>query len=346
MVRQHGFLGLVIMTSLFYPDAPANGEVYPLIVKGKVVMQDGSPPPKSVGIQRICTDMLGSAPGPITNRKGEYLWRMDVDPMRTRACRLEANLPGYVSTSVDISALNGYTDTAKELPPLVLSTRTPDPLSINNSDSDVPGRAASAWKAAMTAIDSGHLPDATRQLQAVVQAAPKFARGWQTLGIVYDTQLDLARAREAYEHAIEADPKLLASYVTLARVCIKAKDWQASANAADALIKVDSKNVYPEVYLHRAVARYGLKDLDGAKTSAEEALQEAVRPDQKKKAARAELVLGKVYAAKGDYAVAREHISKYLALDPNTPDIDLIKAYLQVVGKPEGAGVDPDLELP
>ena len=112
------------------------------------------------------------------------------------------------------------------------------------------------------------------------------------------------------------------------------------------MIKVDSKHVYPEVYLHQAVARYGLKDLDGAKTSAEEALQEAVRPDQKKKAARAELVLGKVYAAKGDYAAAREHISKYLALDPNTPDIDLIKAYLQVVGKPEGAGVDPDLELP
>ena len=165
MVLQRGFLGLVLMTSLFYPGAPANGEVYPLIVKGKVVMQDGSPPPKSVGIQRICTDMLGSAPGPITNRKGEYLWRMDVDPMRTRACRLEANLPGYVSTSVDISALNGYTDTAKELPPIVLSTRTPDPLSINNSDSDVPGRAGTAWKAAMTAIDSVNLPDATRQLQ-------------------------------------------------------------------------------------------------------------------------------------------------------------------------------------
>ena len=48
----------------------------------------------------------GSAPGPITNKKGEWTWRMDVDNMATRACHLEATLPGYVSTQIDVSALH------------------------------------------------------------------------------------------------------------------------------------------------------------------------------------------------------------------------------------------------
>ena len=59
----------------------------------------------------------------------------------------------------------------------------------------------------------------------------------------------------------------------LARVCIKQKDWQCASNAADALIKADAKRSYPEIYLHRAVARYGLKDLTGAEESAQEAVR-------------------------------------------------------------------------
>jgi hypothetical protein len=88
-----------------------------LILKGKVTMVDGSPPPTSVGIERVCRG-YGSAPGPITDKKGEFSWRMDVDPMRTRSCSLHATLKGYTSNSIDISGLNTYNS---ELPPLVLT---------------------------------------------------------------------------------------------------------------------------------------------------------------------------------------------------------------------------------
>jgi Tetratricopeptide repeat len=344
MLSKRVSLGLFASLLSFLPVAHA--DVYQLIVQGKVVMQDGSPPPKPVGIQRICSDLLGSAPGPITNRKGEYLWRMDVDPMRTRVCHLEVNFPGYVSTQVDISGLDGYTKTAVNLPNIVLGLRSADPDTINDSESGVPGHSSSAWKAAMHAIDSGNLPEAENQLKQVVEASPKFERGWHTLGIIYENEVKLPEARDAYQHAIEADPKIVPPYVTLARACDRLKDWQCAANAADSEIKLDAKHLYPEIYLYQAVAQFGLKNLDAAKASAEQALQESTRPDQKKKAARAEFVLAKVYAAQGDYTAAREHGAKYLELAPQTPDADLIKAYLQVVGKPEGAGVDPDLVLP
>src|SRR5262245_1745077 len=59
-------VGLPLVFGLFVVGARAQGDVYPLIVRGKVNMKDGAPPPKSVGIQRICSDGHGSAPGPVT----------------------------------------------------------------------------------------------------------------------------------------------------------------------------------------------------------------------------------------------------------------------------------------
>jgi tetratricopeptide (TPR) repeat protein len=189
----------------------------------------------------------------------------------------------------------------------------------------------------MKALDSSNFPEAAAQMQAAVAAAPKFAVGWHALGVVQEKQQKLAEARDAYEHAVEADPKMFQAYVTLARLCLKTKDWQGAAKAADALIKADSKKTIPEIYLHQAVARYGLKDLDGAAASAQEAIQ--------RKVTRAEYVLGRTLEAKGDAAGAREHITKYLEQDKATPDAELIRTHLQNMGKADSAGPEPELEL-
>ena len=320
---------------------PAAADTYQLILQGKVTMADGSPPPKTASVERICSDIQGSAPGPITNKKGEYLWRMEVDPMLTRACTLRAHLAGYTSTAIDISALNSYSN--QKLPPLVLTPTSGDPTVISVPEDAVPSKAASAWKAAMKALDAGKMGEAGEHMQAAVAAAPKFAGGWNALGLVYGTQQKDAESRDAFQHAIAADPKLLPAYVSLARVCIRTKDWDGAAKTAEALLKADSKHQFPEIYLHQAVARYQLKDLAGAETS----VQEAIKLDQSRKGSRAEYVYGRILSAKGDVAAAREHITKYLALDPNSPDVDVIKAELQNLDKPvEARGVEPDLEYP
>ncbi len=318
-----------------------SGETIPVIVRGKVTMQDGSPPPATVGIQRLC-DENGSAPGTVTNKKGEYVWQMDADSMSSRTCRIEAALTGYSSTSIDISSLNGALSRTADLPPLVLTARGADPRVINSMDADVPASARGAWKAAMKAVDAGNAAEAGRQLRLVVASAPKFARGWHTLGIAYETDDMVAEAKDAYTHATDADPKMLISWVTLSRIDVLAKDWQGAAKAADMAIKLDLKHIYPEVYLHQAVARFGMNDLPGAESSASQAL----RLDAKERKFRGEFVLGRILAAKGDTDGARTHIAKYLALNPTPPDVELVKGYLDVIGKPDAAGINPDLELP
>src|SRR5262249_44243444 len=72
MVTARLLLGAALVAAVVLPAA---ADTYQLILQGKVVMHDGSPPPKTVSIERICSDSSGSAPGPIANGKGEYLWR-------------------------------------------------------------------------------------------------------------------------------------------------------------------------------------------------------------------------------------------------------------------------------
>ncbi len=316
-------------------------DVQKVIIRGKVTMKDGSALPKAVGIERVCSDPQRSKPGPLTDKQGHYVWQLQVDPFRADQCYLRAILEGYESTRINISNLSGYLSTTADLMPLTLMPRVPDPyIIVSGDDSKVPSKARGPWRTAMKAVDSNNLTEAVQQLQSAVAAAPKFAAGWHTLGIVLDSQGKTDEAKQAYQQAIESDPSMPAPYVTLTRIYLKAKDWPSAAKTADALIKKDTKSTYPEIYLHQAVARFEMKDLAGAEASA----KEAIRAGRKIKVWRAEYVLGRIFETKGDLDGARDHISRYLEMDPDAPDAAQIRAYLTAIGKP-AAGSPPALEL-
>ncbi len=104
MISKHAFLGAYPAIAFLAFAGPANADTYKIILHGKVVMEDGSAPPVIVAIERICSDNFGSAPGPVTNKKGEFIWQMEIDPLDARDCRVRASHTGYTSTSVEVSA--------------------------------------------------------------------------------------------------------------------------------------------------------------------------------------------------------------------------------------------------
>ena len=69
-----------------------------------------------------------------------------------------------------------------------------------------------------------------------------------------------------------------------------------------------------------------------------------MRLDPKNKLPRAEYVLGRILEAKGDIPGAKEHMAKYLALEPAPADVDLVHGHVDNLGKPPAASVDPELE--
>ncbi len=345
-----GLLNACLAAGLFGLVQPASADVFTLILQGKVVMEDGSPPPKTVGIERICSDEnQGSAPGPITNKKGEFVWNMVMDRGSTRVCKIHAVLPGYTSTQFDVTGsfitenIHNANSTVT-IPPLTLVANVHDPKVIVISDAGVPSKSLKPWKAAMKALEAKDYAGADRELQEALELSPKFASGWNTLGLVYGNEKKLAESRDAFQHAIESDPKLLAPYVSLDRLCIRMKDWQCAVKDTDELLAADVKKLYTaEALMHQAVARLELKDLPGAESS----IQESLRLDPTHKNPRAEYVLGRVLEAKGDFSGASEHMLKYLELAPTAADSDQIRAHMQIMGTPAAASAgQPDLELP
>jgi Flp pilus assembly protein TadD len=343
MLRSRVLAGAGLLAGSLLLMEPASADTYRVIIQGKVTMEDGSPPPFSVGIERVCSDIQGSAPGPITNKKGEYLWNMELDPFNSRSCYIQATHPGYISTHEDVSAINATShDTQHTMATLILMRDIPDPYNVGVHEDALPGKAKGPYKAAMKALDAKNNQEAARQLEIAAEAAPKNGEIWHALGVIEEAALQKpADARKAYEHAVNVDPKLTVAYVNLTRVCLQLKDWQSASQAADTLIKADTKHYYPEVYVHRAVALYWLKDLAGA----EAAVQEAIRLDPLHKRPREEYVLGRILEAKGDVAGAKEHMSKYLQLEPAPPDVDLVRGHLDNLGKPEAKDIEPALEL-
>jgi tetratricopeptide (TPR) repeat protein len=317
-------------------------DVYPVIIIGHVKMQDGSPPPFTVSIERSCSDHFGDAPGPITDKKGQWIWRLEIDIYLQRACVFLAHHDGYTSTTIDASNINvNYLDTTVHVADIVMSPTIPDPYTIHTSGDSFPGKSKGPFTKAMKALDAHNMEEAIKDLQEAVDAAPKFAAGWHALGVVYDKSGHKEQAKDAYLKAIDADPKMLQAYVTLARVCLQLKDWQCAADTSGRMTKVDTKHFYPEIYLHEAAARFELKDLAGAEQSANEML----KLDPKSKYPRIEYVLGRILEAKGDINGAREHMMKYLSLDAVSKDAEQVQAHMLALGKPEAAQINPDLEL-
>lgn len=322
-------------------------DVVTVIMEGKVVMPDGTPPPKSVGIERVCSDVNGSAPGPITDKKGHYSWSQKLNPAVQRACYMRATLDGFTSTVFDLGDLKLADYTAGtnrvQLPDFVLSPR--DSGAANTialvSLNEVPGKAREAYKLASKALDADNVDEGIRQLKIAVAAVPKFADGWNNLGSAYERQRMLTDAKDALQHAIEANPKAPAPYLRLARVANRLGDWDLAAKSEGSLLAIE-KRFYPEVYLQQAITRFGMKDLAGA----EESIKTLQSMDLAHKQVRSEYILGRIELAKGDVPGAKEHIANYVKLDPTSPDIQKIEAQLSILGTSAAAPTDVPLERP
>jgi Tfp pilus assembly protein PilF len=324
----------------------ATADYYTLIVEGNVVMPDGTPPPKTVGIERVCSDVQASAPGPLADKKGHYTWKMDLDPENTRVCFLRATMPGFTSTRVELDKINlGDFQQNKVLKVEDLILQPRDTGGANGVVliplDEAPGKAQTPYKAAVKALDANNSDEGIKQLQLAVKAVPKFADGWNILGAVYEQHGMLMEAREALLHAIEVNPKLASPYLRLARISNKLGDWDAAAKNEDALLKIETR-FYPEIYLQQGITRFELKNLAGA----EESLKTAESLDGAHRLSRTEYVRAMIALAKGDTNGAKELIANYMKADPTTPDIEKIQVQLQTLGTPDAPKLDITLERP
>ncbi|HXA50661.1 MAG TPA: tetratricopeptide repeat protein, partial [Candidatus Acidoferrum sp.] len=316
-------------------------------MRGKVVMPDGSAPPQKALIERVCPSAKPVQEA-VANKVGEFVWRINNDttsyklltignnvPLR---CSLRARINGFESNEVDIGdpvVLNN-----PELPRLILHPAGDAPVPELPKLSRV---AIKAWDLGTKALTTQQWPDAERYLRAVTQAAPGFGLAWSGLGYALQSQQKPVEARDAYRRAIAADPASLLSRVQLARMEVAAKLWTEASATATALIAADREHRYPEAFLHHGLARYALKDHDGARTS----LTEAIRLDAKHEMPQAEYLLGAALNAKGDRTGAVEHLRRYLEAAPEAPNAAFVRDQIARLTKPAAiAAPEPAMPVP
>lgn len=320
-----------------------------MILHGKVMMEDGTPPPKMVVIEQQCSDQISGDNVAYTEKNGTFTWKRSFNPMEDRVCTLHAVLKGYRSSNYTLPAMTIFSD--PNLPPLTMTVKgsgTQLDLMAQTTEGtlfggakNVPESVQVPWGRALKAIDQNHLPEAERQLTAITKQAPKFALGWNTLAVILERENKPTDAFQDYRRAIEIDPKLTGAYMPLVRLSALIKDWENADQYASQLIKQDTQAKYPDARMIQATARYELKNYDGAIDSANEALR---LDGNKHKMNYAEFLIAAALSNKKDYAGAEEHMRKYLSLLPATsPEVDSVRRLIDSVEKSRQDGLDPGI---
>jgi len=281
------------------------------ILKGRVVMEDGSPPPKPAQIERVCG---GRSPVHVasTNAKGEFNWYEPIVSWTWDNCTWHAVLPGYESSVIDMEGIQK----SANLGDVVL----------RHAGERVPDAAATRWNRAVQALKAERWTDAETDLRALTTQFPESGPIWTQFGYALGRQDKPAEARQAYQRSIQAAPWYVPAYHNLAVLDLNAEDFASAAKTVAAGLK---KGASAQLYLDDAEIRYKQHD-----PGAEHAALQAIALDVKRELPRAEYVLGLILAGGEDKAGAAAHLRRFIEIAPNAAEAQSARARLRAFQSP------------
>jgi len=330
------------------PGPSVNSPNMGIYLSGRVVMEDGTPPPEPVTIERVCS--ASSRAQAYTDQKGRFSFQMgqtngvlqdasednsvspgmprslganpaamsvpqpNVPDSRLANCELRALLAGFRSDTVDLTGRRLMDD--PDVGTIVLRRLgSVAGTFVSMTSLAAPKDARRAYEKALAAVQKQKPAGAERDLQRAVEIYPKYAAAWYELGRIQEQKPDAAAARESYRKALAADPKFITPYIQLAGLAANAGNWLELAEITGRLIQLDPVD-YGVAYFYNAIANLNLRRLDEAEKSARagEKLDTAHRYPK-----RVEL-LAVILERKGDYAGAAECLRKYLEWAPEAED--------------------------
>jgi len=332
---------------------PLNQGIY---LSGKVVMEDGTPPPESVTIERVC-DTSARAQA-YTDQKGRFSFQVgqtagvlqdasedatipggqirpassiaagpnsqqsSLSDLRLATCELRALLAGYRSDTVNINARHLLDD--PDVGTIVLHRLANVAGTVISVTSlAAPNDARRAYEKGLIARRKHKLPEAAKDFQKAVDIYPKYAVAWYDLGRIQEQDRNIAGARTSYEKALAADARFMSPYVQLAEMAAQDRNWTELADTTDRLLKLDPVD-YPAAYFDNAVANLNLGRIGEAEKSA----RAGEKLDTSHRYPKLAQVLSRILERKGDYAGAAESMRLYLESAPDAEDAAKMKIRL------------------
>jgi tetratricopeptide (TPR) repeat protein len=302
------FGGFLILCAAIWADQP-------IVVTGKVILEDGSRPPMKVSVKLHCA----SDPNVLeahTDKKGEFAIEVGNASLKgnngnaqVHSCEVTAIVPGYQTATATVAIQTLLPDTYDVK--LILRAGQSAGKTVSLADSLAPPDAKQAYDKARQSLAANDLKDARKQLTAALAIYPKYASAWFDLGRIQMDDNQPSDARQSFHKALAADPKFLAAYDRLCVLAVNDQHWQELADASAHLIDGGAFE-YPQAYYFNARANMSLNHLDLAEKSARQALLQ-----DPKKFVRANYLIGLVLARRGQFGPAAEQLKIYLASNPS-----------------------------
>jgi tetratricopeptide (TPR) repeat protein len=341
-------------------------DIRPVLLMGKVVMEDGTPPPEPVAIQLTCraaprsvgyTDPRGGFAVDVNDRKNAATFAdASEDPssfggnsargnsalnpggnansgITGRAlmgCDLQASLAGFRSDVMHLDARHGVDNS--EVGTIILHRlANVEGLTISATSAFAPKDSKKAFEKAQNFERQQKWADADKEFRKAVDSYPKYAAAWYQLGLVQEQEKEPEAARKSYAQALAADGKFVSPYQALAVMASQEQKWQEVVDATAHLLRLNAVD-FPQAWLFNSLGNYYLKNLDAAEKSA----REGVSRDAAHHYPDLFHVLGVVLAMKRDYPAAVEQLRKYLHYSPNAIDTEEVKRQLAEVERVMG----------
>ena len=331
----------------------------PIFLSGSVKLADGTPPPASVVIERVCGGAV--RPEAYTDSKGNFSFAVGekntavfadasvgndtfsrggfgdsiggqrgVSEGDLNGCEIRANLAGFRSDSIILGFRQSLDN--PEIGIIYLHRMANvEGYTFSVTTALAPKDARKSYEKGVENMKKQKWPDAERELIKAVEAYPKYAVAWYQLGLAYQQQKKSSDASRAYLEAIKIDPKFISPYGQLAVLAVVQQKWDDVAMYTSQMLKLN-RFVAPDIYFYSAVANHNLHRLDIAENHA----REAANRDSQHKIPRINHLLGIILAQKQEYKDAAENIRIYLKFSPNAPDAAAVKQLLNDIEKAGG----------
>jgi hypothetical protein len=214
-------------------------EQRPVFLSGKVMVDDGTPPPSTVVIESICSGSTRIQA--YTDQKGRFSFqfgdnsngvfqdasvgapnspfgqpysgpRMGALPGSTiertmQQCDLQARLPGYQSESVSLAARRALDN--PDLGTIILHPIAQvEGRVVSATSLAAPKKAVKAFEKGLQAVKKNKRDEAIKQFQDAVQLYPEYAVAWTELGKLQSAGNQPEEARKSFEAAIRPNRSL------------------------------------------------------------------------------------------------------------------------------------------
>jgi tetratricopeptide (TPR) repeat protein len=335
----------------------------PVPLNGRVMLDDGGPPPETVVIERVCNGVPRAAG--YTDRRGYFSIDLGMDrgvmqdastedsgmrfPGQTSSamaggpasdrryinCDLRANLPGYRSQLVSLA--NRRAMDSPDVGTIFLHRLgIAEGRLVSAISLAAPKDARKAFEKGSDLARRRKLDDAIGNYRKAVDIYPKFAAAWFELGKLQAARGQADAAHQSFDAAVEADPKYLNPYLELSRLALGAKNWRELADVTGNAVKLDPFD-YPQQFFFNSVANYNLHDMDAAEKSA----REAERLDTGHLYPQVSHLLGVILAQRQDYIGAAGEMRNYLKFAPGAEDAATVRGQLDQLEKLSAQSAPP-----